>query len=46
MKRTKRVFAIIIGLTCLLVGSVAIAASINVTVRPGARSARKAAAFS
>ena len=36
MKRTKRVFAIIIGLTCLLVGSVAIAASINVTPDPGA----------
>ncbi|MDD6938906.1 MAG: hypothetical protein SOV19_01915 [Eubacteriales bacterium] len=36
MKRTKRVFAIIIGLTCLLVGSVAIAASINVTSDPGA----------
>lgn len=36
MKRTKRVFAIIIGLTCLLVGSVAMAASINVTSDPGA----------
>ena len=36
MKRTKRVFAIIIGLTCLFVGSVAMAASINVTSDPGA----------
>lgn len=36
MKRTKRVFAIIIGLTCLLMGSVAMAASINVTSDPGA----------
>lgn len=36
MKRAKRVFAIIIGLTCLLVGSVAMAASINVTSDPGA----------
>ena len=36
MKRTKRVFAIIIGLTCLLVGSIAMAASINVTSDPGA----------
>lgn len=45
MKRAERVFAIIIGLTCLLVGSVAMAASINVTSDPGAL-ARKAAAFS
>ena len=36
MKRTKRVFAIIIGLICLLVGSVAMATSINVTSDPGA----------
>ena len=36
MKRAKRVFAIIIGLACLLVGSVAMAASINVTSDPGA----------
>ena len=36
MKRAKRVFAIIIGLTCLFVGSVAMAASINVTSDPGA----------
>lgn len=39
MKRAKRVFAIIIGLTCLLVGSVAMAASINVTSDPSALSA-------
>ena len=36
MKRTKRVFAIIIGLACLLMGSAAMAASINVTSDPGA----------
>ena len=36
MKRVKRVFAIIIGLTCLLMGSAAMAASINVTSDPGA----------
>ncbi len=36
MKRTKRVFAIIISLACLLVGSVVMAASINVTSDPGA----------
>lgn len=45
MKRVKRVFAIIIGLACLLMGSAAMAASINVTSDPGAL-ARKAAAFS
>lgn len=36
MKRVKRVFAIIIGLACLLMGSAAMAASINVTSDPGA----------
>lgn len=36
MKRAKRVFAIIIGLACLLIGSAAMAASINVTSDPGA----------
>lgn len=36
MKRAKRVFAIIIGLACLLMGSAAMAASINVTSDPGA----------
>lgn len=36
MKRIKRVFAIIIGLACLLMGSAAMAASINVTSDPGA----------
>lgn len=36
MKRVKRIFAIIIGLACLLIGSAAMAASINVTSDPGA----------
>ena len=36
MKRAKRVFAIIMGLACLLIGSAAMAASINVTSDPGA----------
>lgn len=36
MKRAERVFAIIIGLACLLMGSAAMAASINVTSDPGA----------
>lgn len=36
MKRAKRVFAIIMGLVCLLIGSAAMAASINVTSDPGA----------
>lgn len=36
MKRAKRVFAIIISLACLLMGSAAMAASINVTSDPGA----------
>lgn len=36
MKRAERVFAIIISLACLLMGSAAMAASINVTSDPGA----------